>query len=212
MEVSLTVKMRAAVFLSATTGSVTTNKTLAAARLRIEEVTPMLVRVRFGVLVSVLLSPPELDRFLLGCLIRLATEAPIHVRTIPPVTIAAIIAATVVITTARTIDTAKARELTVTAAVVKTRLGCFVRVVALVPVEVIDRDGFRIRLTMLVTAPVSNRAGALKRELDDGLETDNILVGFLCIDVTSPSEVERIFPICLIKLASEFPIPVVNCR
>lgn len=58
-----------------------------------------------------------------------------------------------------------------------------------IPVEVIERDGFRIRLAMVVTTYVSNRWGARIRELNDVPELDNIFPGFRIIDVVCPSVV-----------------------
>lgn len=82
--------------------------------MRIAELTPILVSVRFGVLARTVELLSVVERVLLGCLMSLATEAPIHVRTIPPVTTTAATVATVVTTTDSTKLTANARLLTVT--------------------------------------------------------------------------------------------------
>lgn len=76
--------------------------------------------------------------------------------------------------------------------------------------EVIDRDGLRIRLAMLITTVVSNRAGAFTRELDDGRETDNIFVGALVSDVTSPSVVVMVRPCCLSRVELSPPVEVIE--
>lgn len=135
MEVSLTNKTRATCFLSAATGSITTAKVLLIDLCSVLEVATLVEIIRPGVLSRTVVSPPEVARVLLGCLMSLTAAAPIHVRTIPPVTTALTTVATVPTATANTRLTVKARELTVTAAVVKVRLGCFISVLRETPPE-----------------------------------------------------------------------------